>query len=89
MAGVSSVGALSDPLSMIVRTMHVEAGTISLGAETRLATGFVSVEVVTGTSGTVTMVASEMTTAGTDSQYLVQVQLLKFEVCCPLRQCLP
>jgi len=74
---------------MIVRTISVEVGVISLGAEMRPAAGSLNIKVVTGTSRTVIVVASEMTTAGTDSQYLVQVQLLKFEVCCPLRQCLP
>ena len=53
-AGASSVGALPNPLSMIVRTMSVKAGAISLGAETRPAAGSVNTEVVTDTSRTVT-----------------------------------
>ena len=52
MAGASSVGALPNPLSMIVRTMPVEAGAISLGAETSLAAGYVNAEVMADTSGT-------------------------------------
>ena len=70
MAGASSVGALPDPLSMIVRIMPVEAGAISLDAETRLTAGSVNAEVVTGTSGTITVVASEATAAGTNSTVL-------------------
>ena len=51
---------------MIVRTMFVEAGAILLGAEMRPTTRYVNAAVVTGTSGTVTVVASKMTTAETD-----------------------
>ena len=51
MAGACSVDALPDSLSMIVRTMSVEAGAISLATETRPVVGFVNVEVVTDTSG--------------------------------------
>jgi len=36
MAGASSIGALPDPLSMIVRTMSIEAGAITFGTEMRL-----------------------------------------------------
>ena len=87
MARGNSVGALPDPLSMIVRPMSVEAKAISLGAETRLAVGSVNVEVVTGTSGTITVVTFETTTARTN--FTVLVQLLKFKVDCHLHQCLP
>ena len=66
MAGASSVDALLDPLSMIVRTMSVETGAISLAAETRSAAGFINVKVITGTSKTVTVVTSETITVGTD-----------------------
>ena len=69
-AGTSSVGALSDPLSMLLHTMFIEAGTISLGAETRPAAGSVNTEVLTGTSRTVTVVASKATTAGSNSTIL-------------------
>ena len=51
---------------MIGRTMSVEAGAILLGAETRPAAGFVNTEVATGISGTITVVASEMTTVETN-----------------------
>jgi len=70
MTGASSVGALPNPLSMIVRTMPIEARAISLGAETRPIAGSVNAEVMTGTSGAVTVVASETTTAGTNSTVL-------------------
>ena len=73
MAGASSDGALPDPLSMIVRTISVEVGVISLGAETRLAIGSVNAEVVTGTSGTITVVASETITTGTDFTVLSSI----------------
>jgi len=66
MAGASSVGALPDPLSMMVRTIFIGAGAISLDAETRPAAGSVNAEVMTGTFRTVTVVASEMTTVGTN-----------------------
>ena len=66
MAGASSVGALPDPLSMIVRTMSIEARAISLGAEMRPATGSVNAEVITGTSKIVVVEASKTTTVGTD-----------------------
>ena len=69
-AGASSVGALPDTLSIIVLTMPVEAGVISLGAETRPTAGSISAEVVAGTSRTVTIVASEATAAGTNSTVL-------------------
>ena len=65
MAGASSVGALPDPLSMIVRTMFVEAVAISLGAEMRPTAGSINAEVMTGTSRIVTVEASEIRTAGT------------------------
>ena len=51
-AGDSLASVLPDSLSMIVRTMSVEAGAISLSAETRPAAGSVNAEVVTGTFGT-------------------------------------
>jgi len=70
MVGASSAGALSDPLSMTVCTMSVEAEAISFGAETRSTIGFVNAEVVTGTSKTVTIVASRVTAAGTNSTVL-------------------
>ena len=54
------------------------AEAISLGVNTRLAAGFVDTKVETGTSGFITVVAYEMTTAGETSQYLVQ--LLKSDV---------
>ena len=66
MAGASSVDALPDPLFMIVCTMSVEARGISLATETRPTIGSVNVEVVTGISGTVTVVAPEMITAETN-----------------------
>ena len=66
----SSVGALPNPLSMTVRTMYVETGAISLGAEMRSVARSVNVEVITGTSGTVTVVASEETAAATNSAVL-------------------
>jgi len=65
-AGASSVNALPDPFSMIVCMMFVEVEAILLGAETMPATGSVNIEVMTGTSGIVTVVAFEMTTARTD-----------------------
>ena len=52
MAGANPIDALSDPLSVIVRTMSVEAEAISFGVETRLAAGSVNAKVVTGTSRT-------------------------------------
>ena len=67
MAGASSIDALTDPLSIVVRIMSVKAGTISLSAETRLTIGSISAEVMTGTSGTVTVVAYEATAVGTNS----------------------
>jgi len=67
MVGASSVGALPDPLSMIACIMSVEAGAISLGAETKPIAGSVNAEVVTGTSGTVMVVASKATGAATNS----------------------
>ena len=70
MAGASSIGALSDPLSMIVRTMPVEAGAISLGAKMRPTAGSVNAEVVVGISGTVIVVASEAIAAETNSTVL-------------------
>jgi len=70
MAEDSSVGAFPDLLSMIVCTMPVEAGAILLGAETSLATGSVNAKVMADTSGTVTVVASEATAAGTNSTVL-------------------
>ena len=87
MTGANSVDVLPEPLSMIVRTMSVEAGAISLVADTRPTAGSINVEVMICTSGTVTLVASKTITTGTDFTYLVQ--LLKFEVRCPLCQCLP
>ena len=61
----NSVDALLDPLSMIVRTVSVQAEAILLGSEMRPATCSVNAEVVTGTFGIVTVVASEIT-AGID-----------------------
>ena len=66
MAETSSVDALPDPLSIIVCMMSAETGDISLGAETRPAAGSVNTEVMTSTSGTVIVVASKTTTAGTN-----------------------
>jgi len=63
MAGSSSVGALPDPLSIVVCIMSTEAGASSLGVETRPVAGFVNAEVMADTSGTVVMVASEATGA--------------------------
>ena len=40
--GASSVGALPDPLFMVVRIMSIEAGAISLGAETKPTAGSVN-----------------------------------------------
>ena len=82
MAGASFVGALPNPLFMIVHTMFVEAGAISLGVEMRPVGGSVNTEVMTDTFRIVMVEASETTTAGQTSQYLVQ--LLKFEVRYPL-----
>ena len=65
-AGASSVDVLPNPLSMIVRTMSIEMGAISLAAETRSAVGFINVKVITSTSKTVTVVTSETITVGTD-----------------------
>ena len=45
MAGASSAGVLPNPLSMTMRTMSIEAGAISLSAETRPAAGSVNAEV--------------------------------------------
>ena len=67
MTEASYVGALSDPLSMVVCIMSVEAGAISLGAETKPIAGSVDAEVLTGTSGTVMVVASKATGAATNS----------------------
>ena len=72
---------------MIVRIMSVEAGAISLGVEMRPTAGSVNAGVVTSTFGTISAIDSEMTIEGQTSPYLVQ--LLKFEVRCPLCQCLP
>ena len=55
------------PPYMIMRIMSVEAGAISLGAETRPATGSVNAEVMADTSKTIIVVASEATCAGTNS----------------------
>ena len=66
MAGPSSVDALLNPLSTIVHTMFVEARVISLVTEMRPVAGSVNAEVITDTSGTVTVVASEMITTGTN-----------------------
>ena len=41
MAGASSIDALPDPLSMIMRKVSIEAEAISLGAETRPVAGSV------------------------------------------------
>ena len=60
---------------MIARTMSVEVRAISLGAETRPTTESVNVEVMTGTSRTVTVVASKTTTAGTDFIVLDSVKI--------------
>jgi len=68
--GWSFVDVLPDSLSMIVCMMSVEAGAISLAAKTRPAAGSVNVEVMTGTSGIVAVVASETITAGTDCTIL-------------------
>jgi len=62
-----SVDAVPDPLSMIVRTMSVEARAISLSAEMRPTTGSVNTKIITGTSETVTVVASEAIAVGTNS----------------------
>ena len=59
MAGASFVDALPDPLSMIVRTLSLEAGAISLGVEMRPVAGSVNADVIAGTSKTLTMVASK------------------------------
>ena len=75
MAGASSVDALPVPLFIIVHTMSAEAGAISLGAETRPTAGSVNAEVVTGTFETITVVASEMTTAVTD--FTIRVSAIK------------
>jgi len=66
MAGSSSVDALPDPLSMIVQMISVVAEAISLGAQTRPATGSIKAKVVTGTSEIITVVASKTTTAVID-----------------------
>ena len=66
MAETGFIDALPNPLSIIVCTMSVEAGAISLAVETKPTAGSINVEDMTGTSGAVTMVASETITAGTD-----------------------
>jgi len=66
MAGANSVETLPDSLSMIVGIVSVEAETISLSTGTWLAAGSFDVKIVTGISEFVTVVAFEMTTAGTD-----------------------
>ena len=53
--------------ALLVRIMSVEAGAISLGAETNSIAGYVNAKVVTGTFGTVMVVASKATGAATNS----------------------
>ena len=84
MAGANSVDALLNPLSIIVRMASVEVEAVSLSAGTWPTASFFNAEVVTDTSGIVTVAASEMKTAGTDFTVL-GFQPLKSEVCCPLR----
>jgi len=67
MTGAGSIDVLPDPLSIVVHIMSVEAGTISLSADTRPTIGSINAEVMTGTSGTVTVVAYEATAVGTNS----------------------
>ena len=66
MAGANSVDALPNPFSIIVRMVSVEAKIVSLSAGTRPAADSFNVEVMTGTSGIVTVVAFEMTAIGTN-----------------------
>ena len=51
---------------MIVCTMLVEVGAISLATKTRPVAGSVNTEIVTGTSRTVTVISSKTITVGTD-----------------------
>jgi len=70
MAGGNSANALPDPISVIVRIVSVGAEAVSLilpeRAGSRSATDSLNAKVVTGTSGTVPVVAFGVTTKEAD-----------------------
>ena len=85
MAGDNPVGALLDPLSMIVLVVSTKTGANSLDVETKPAAGSVNAETVAETSGTVIMIASEAKGAATNSTILGSpVHRLKFKLRYPL-----